>query len=258
MKIAFLSRRCRCPDDCGLQISLLSMNLTRHHADWLSLVEVSGPFVSLSVLQEVFPFPRWMRCSLCNTLATIESGVFKLIQDPYRPDHTAFVHPGCQVAKSGKPPSALSVRFLLACREGHLTDFPWLSFVHQGNVPCEAAQLTLREFGASGDASDIIVKCHSCGSKRRMSDAFDAQSVPLPLSALSIPRATDKLSKQIEEQWAELGVARYKALAAMLASLRPKPPVNAAIVTWIVPFWCRPSPSREPPFLITSPDGGVK
>ncbi|UTV80129.1 hypothetical protein MQE22_08845 [Acidithiobacillus sp. YTS05] len=31
------------------------MSVARHHADWLSLVEVSGPFVSLSVLQKVFP-----------------------------------------------------------------------------------------------------------------------------------------------------------------------------------------------------------
>jgi len=31
------------------------MNVARHHADWLSLVEVSGPFVSLPVLQRVFP-----------------------------------------------------------------------------------------------------------------------------------------------------------------------------------------------------------
>ncbi len=31
------------------------MNVSRHHADWLSLVEVSGPFVSLPVLLRVFP-----------------------------------------------------------------------------------------------------------------------------------------------------------------------------------------------------------
>ena len=31
------------------------MIVSRHHADWLSLVEVSGPFVSLPVLQRVFP-----------------------------------------------------------------------------------------------------------------------------------------------------------------------------------------------------------
>jgi hypothetical protein len=185
----------------------------------------------------VVPFPRWLRCSLCDTLATVESGVFKLVQDLYRPDKTQYVHQGCLKSKGGKPPSANSVRFLLACREGHLTDFPWLNFVHKGNVPCRPATLTMREFGASGDASDIVVKCQSCGSERRMADAFDPDTpfpcprhhphlrlieaqckepakaillgssnswFPTALSALSIPQATNKLGRLIEEQWAEL------------------------------------------------------
>ena len=185
----------------------------------------------------VVTFPRWLRCSLCDTLATVESGVFKLVQDPYRPDKTEYVHQGCLKSQRGRAPSALSVRFLLACREGHLTDFPWLEFVHKGNVPCRPATLSFREFGASGDASDIIVKCHTCEAERRMADAFDPEAkfsctghhphlrlveqgckeeaktillgasnswFPISLSALSIPRATDKLGKLVEEQWTEL------------------------------------------------------
>jgi len=31
------------------------MSIARHHAEWLSLVEASGPFISLQVLLEVFP-----------------------------------------------------------------------------------------------------------------------------------------------------------------------------------------------------------
>lgn len=31
------------------------MSNKRHHAEWLSLLEVSGPFVSLPVLEKVFP-----------------------------------------------------------------------------------------------------------------------------------------------------------------------------------------------------------
>lgn len=181
------------------------------------------------------PFPRWMRCSLCGTMATVDSGVFKLKQDMYYPDRTEYVHEGCRI---GKAPSAISVRFLMACREGHLTDFPWVDFVHKGNVPCKPAHLGMREFGAPGDASDIIVKCHTCNSERRMADAFDpdnpfactghhphlrlVESKPckepaktillgasnswfaVSLSALSIPRATDKLERMVEEQWLEL------------------------------------------------------
>ena len=31
------------------------MTVVRHHADWLSLVDISGPFLSLQVLLRVFP-----------------------------------------------------------------------------------------------------------------------------------------------------------------------------------------------------------
>src|SRR5262249_11222544 len=179
----------------------------------------------------VAPFPRWMRCPLCDTLATIDSGVFRLVQDQWRPDRTEYRHEGCTKARLA-PPSTLSVRFLLACREGHLTDFPWLEFVHKGNVPCKPAQLSLREYGISGDASDIIVKCLSCNSERRMADAFDQDAkfkcpghhphlrrfdndpcpaeeakaillgapnrrVPVALSALPLPQTTDRWAKLI-------------------------------------------------------------
>src|SRR5688500_4173758 len=46
------------------------------------------------------PFPRWLRCPLCDTLATIDSGMFKLIQDPYRPDRTRYVHESCNKANN--------------------------------------------------------------------------------------------------------------------------------------------------------------
>lgn len=31
------------------------MSITRHHAEWLSLIEISGPFLSLPVLSQAFP-----------------------------------------------------------------------------------------------------------------------------------------------------------------------------------------------------------
>jgi len=184
----------------------------------------------------IAPFPRWLRCPICDTLATIESGVFKLAQDQWRPEQTRYVHATCTKMSS---PAALPVRFLLACREGHLTDFPWVEYVHNGNTSCSPARLTLREYGVAGDASDIIVKCLECGVERRMGDAFDrdrfkskcpghhphlrmveskpceeeARTIllgasnswfPVILSALSIPSAVDKLAQLVGEYWSQL------------------------------------------------------
>ena len=183
----------------------------------------------------VAPFPRWLRCPLCDTLATIDSGIFQLVQDRYRSDRTRYVHASCKANN----PTALAVRFLLACREGHLTDFPWVEYVHQQNAPCKPSRLTLREFGAAGDASDIIVKCLECNKDRRMADAFDRDNFQIPcsghhphlrkiengcqetartillgasnswfpmvMSALSLPpRAADKLARLVAEQWGAL------------------------------------------------------
>lgn len=217
----------------------LGAQMSRIYLPPIKLDSMDNDPAAPAVGAPVVPFPRWMRCSLCNTMATVDSGVFKLIQDRYHPDKSEYVHEGCQKSQgSGRAPSAISVRFLLACREGHVTDFPWIDFVHKGNVPCKPSILTMREFGASGDASDIIIKCHTCGSDRRMADAFDASArftcpghhphlrmveaqgctepaktillgasnswFSIALSALSIPSATDRLGKLIGEQWGEL------------------------------------------------------
>ena len=207
----------------------------------------------------VAAFPRWLRCPLCDTLATIDSGIFKLIQDQWRPDRTRYVHGSCARAKTA-PPTALPVRFLLACREGHLTDFPWVAYVHAQRVPCKPSRLTLREYGAAGDASDIIVKCVECGIERRMADAFDREMFklqcsghhphlrkvepgcleeartillgasnswfPLVMSALSIPPETsDTLALLIGENWnalkdtPSLEVARYVTAPSRMPSM---------------------------------------
>lgn len=224
----------------------LGRQLTQLYLPPVELDELSKDPATPAIGVPVVPFPRWMRCPFCDTLATVDSGVFKLVQDRWRPDRTRYVHEGCSRANG---PQALSVRFLLACRDGHLTDFPWVSFVHQGNAPCKPARLSLREFGATGDASDIIVKCLECNQERRMADAFGegeregegegrrepftcpghhphlrtvapngcderARAIllgasnswfPVTLSALSLPKATDRLGRLIEDHWAELG-----------------------------------------------------
>lgn len=206
----------------------------------------------------VAPFPRWMRCSYCNTIATVDSGVFEIRQDRWRPDRTRYVHVGC----TGREPTAFPVRFLVACRKGHLTDFPWIEYVHEGRVACRPAHMRLREFGASGDASDVIAECMTCGASRRMADAFDrtrgfhfschshhphlrrqdrqacteqARAIllgssnnwfPIALSALSLPHGADRLDTLVDDAWADLAqvqsasdIAFMRRSAARYASL---------------------------------------
>ena len=134
----------------------------------------------------VAPFPRWMVCPYCHRLATLNSGLFKL-ETPYRVDQTRYVHASCN--KPGKRPTVIPARFIVACKNGHLDDFPWRFFVHRGHSPCKGG-LKLNELGASGEAAEVQVEC-ACGATRRMSDAFKLDTDALPVCSGRRPHLRD-------------------------------------------------------------------
>ncbi len=118
----------------------------------------------------VAPFPRWMVCTYdkCRRLAPLGNGGFKL-DITYRTDQIRYVHANC--TKPGKSPPVVPARFILACKNGHLDDFPWTDYVHQGKPTCDGG-LKLLELSASGEAASIFVQCEKCKATRPMSDAF--------------------------------------------------------------------------------------
>lgn len=120
----------------------------------------------------VRPFPRWLRCVKCGLLAEYDSGLFDIKPFPYRPENTHFVHSNCE---KGKNADAVPARFLLACRNGHLDDFPWHWFVHGGASDCRG---TLRFFerGASLQTENLWVKCDACDAARSLVHAFGREA----------------------------------------------------------------------------------
>jgi hypothetical protein len=180
----------------------------------------------------VRPFPRWFRCVRCGLLAEYDSGLFELKHNPYRPEHTHFVHANCE---KGRKSDAVPARFLLACRNGHLDDFPWNWFVHGGPTDCKG---TLRFFerGASLQTENLWVKCDTCGAARSLVYAFGKEArknlpacrgrhphldkyeecdeeprtillgatngwFPVALSVLAIPVEKDQLGQLISDGW---------------------------------------------------------
>lgn len=121
----------------------------------------------------VATFPRWMVCPACRLLSPIKSGLFELKPNPFHPDRTHYEHVNCN--KPGRRPTVVPARFLVACENGHLDDFPWIEFVHKAGA-CSAPVLRLSEYGASGEARDLEVHCDTCGAKRRMAEAFGKEN----------------------------------------------------------------------------------
>ena len=62
-------------------------------------------------------------------------------------------------------------RFIAICDAGHVGEFPYMRWVHQGPEGPGEHRLTLRNEGRSSGLTDIIVKC-SCSASRNMGGAL--------------------------------------------------------------------------------------
>jgi hypothetical protein len=69
--------------------------------------------------------------------------------------------------------AVVPVRFVRACRKGHVGDIDWKSFLHGSASVCPR-NLWLEERGTSGDMDEILVVC-DCGSERAMSQAVRSE-----------------------------------------------------------------------------------
>ena len=198
-------------------------------------------------------FPRWLMCPYCRILAPISSGIFTFEPEPYRPDRARFMHTNCP--RPGRPPEALPARFLVACPNGHLDDFPWLDWVHR-SAQCNGP-LRFLETGASGEAADVQVRCDTCKSARSMALVFTDQGksempacrgrrphlrdydpkvctetvkpillgasniwFPILFSALSVPGRSGRLEQLLEQQWSAFERIREQRDIELLRSFQ--------------------------------------
>lgn len=120
--------------------------------------DAKDPWPNVGVL--ALEFPRWFVCHSCRRLARALDA-FEKSSHGYRHD--------CAKNKSSR---AVPVRFVAACKRGHLSDFPWSRFAHldREGGECDRPELYLDE-RALGDVSRIYVECRNCQFKAAMSRA---------------------------------------------------------------------------------------
>ncbi len=201
-------------------------------------------------------FPRWMFCPRCQRLAPLSTGLFERRDDVYHPDRTRYVHVNCDQATQ---PTVVPARFLVACPNGHLDDFPWIAFVHRGPIDCKA-RLRLIEFGPSGEARDLEVRGDTCDQRRRLAEAFgeegrarmprcrgrrphlhdyaettcDAQATtilvgasnlwfPAIVTTLAIPSASSRLAQLVDDHWANLKMVPDQGFVTAMRQMTPNP-----------------------------------
>ena len=181
-------------------------------------------------------FPRWFRCPQCNRLSEISPYNIELEADSYKPENSRYSHKSCKHSKGTKYPTAIPVRRLVACKNGHIDDFPWSYFVHGGDSKCNGPFRWI-ENGVSGTVDEIIIHCDGCDKNQNLVKAYsDPNSLPkcngkhphlgkdfvgqecgidlMPIvlgasnswfsisrSTLSIPEGESELAATVEQNW---------------------------------------------------------
>lgn len=148
---------------------------------------------------------------------------------------------------SGKKVDVTPIRFVAACRKGHIQDIDWPWHIHNG-AKC-AEPLWLEERGTTGDPRNIRIAC-GCGRDLSLQDAQipnrfgkcrgrqpwlenDAEGgctenlrfltrsatnayFPQVLTVISLPAAEDELSRLVQEHWDQLRKATNITILPML------------------------------------------
>ncbi len=70
--------------------------------------------------------------------------------------------------------SAYPARFISICEDGHMDDFPWRWWVHEGTMDCKQ-KMHLFSKGTTSSLAELEVQC-DCGAKRRMSGAMQKEN----------------------------------------------------------------------------------
>lgn len=113
-------------------------------------------------------FPRWLFCTSCRRMRRRVTA-----------DEASGEAPICDCAR--KPPRLVPMRFVAACRAGHLDDVPWVPWAHSraelsSQKQCAVENLqfeTLR--GVGGGLRSLVVRCRVCNAHRPL-DGITAPS----------------------------------------------------------------------------------
>jgi len=112
-----------------------------------------------------YRFPTWYYCPECHRLDHYKK--ISRSTSSNKSDYNSELV--CNVCSSGKNTVKLiPSRFVVACLNGHIDDFPYVWWVHRGEELCENPKLKLEYKGTTGGLDSIVVYCESCGKSKSM------------------------------------------------------------------------------------------
>jgi hypothetical protein len=174
--------------------------------------------------------------------------------------HRRSLTRGKFIDQDRKKRHVVPVRFVRACRCGHIGDIDWYVYVHRGDSDCRR-QLWMDERGTSGDLSEVWVRCEckaeravgeaavpfklgTCDGRRPWLGPYTAESCgepsrllirnasnayfPQQMSVISLPDRDDDVAKAVDQVWQNF-LEFVDDVDDLRSERKKKPPVKAAL-----------------------------
>ena len=129
----------------------------------------------------VWRFPGWSLTQATKTEKGLDGQTFqtRLLVRPSWIDSDTGLYNGRDFQNPAKERSheVVPIRFIRACKNGHMGDIDWSYFVHQDGRVC-TQDLWLDDMGTTGELTELRVRC-GCGAKRFVSEAAGTQNPAL-------------------------------------------------------------------------------
>lgn len=123
-----------------------------------------------------YRFPTWYYCPECNCLDRHDK-ISKAPTNKSNYNSDSYCHACSTRHRNVK---LIPSRFVTACPNGHLDEFPYNWWVHrnaQGEIDYKNHRLKLEYKGTSGGLGDIHVYCETCGASTTMAGCMDKDSL---------------------------------------------------------------------------------
>lgn len=125
-------------------------------------------------------FPEWYFCPKCRKFQPLSQWYKEYRQkckkaleyDPYMVKSLR-----CMTCRA----DLVVARIVVACESGHISDFPWIKWVHRKNISgakdvCANPSLTFKTGASASEGLEgLVIKCQNCKATATLRDAFDPE-----------------------------------------------------------------------------------
>ena len=116
---------------------------------------------------ESFIFPRKLYCPICKNIIDARE-----VRNQQKKHNCFLPNPNREGRACGG--HLVASRFVIACANGHLEDFPYSWWVHRGKQCAKGSGNRIKMYNIDNrsDIDSLLVECVECNDKRQMAPAF--------------------------------------------------------------------------------------